>query len=130
MHVITHLAGHVPFRSSLPPLSYDEYIADLGKGVGDRGPRAPPQTSIRHRPNVEMQMEPPPQTDTKVVIPTTSPKSSSTSQKGKKKKKTKRTFESFTTTQVTLHHLQTSNSFDVLVALTGIEISDTPYGPR
>ena len=129
----THPAGHVSFRSPLPPLSYDEYIADLAKGVGDRGPRAPPQTSIRHRPDVETQMEPPPQTDTKVVIPTTkvsstAPKSSSTSQKGKKKKKTKRTSESLTTTQVTLHPLQTSNSFDVLVGLTGTEISAPPMG--
>ena len=91
----TNSVGHVSFRSALPPLPYDEYIVDLGKGVGDRGPRAPPQTSIRNRPNVEMQMESPPQTGTKVVILTTrvsstAPKSSSTSQNGKKKK-TKRT---------------------------------------
>ena len=77
-------------------------------------------------------MESPPQTSTKVVIPNTRVsstvlKSSSTSHKGKKKK-TKRTPESLTTTQVTLHPLQTSNSFDVLVGLTEIEISALTMG--
>ena len=31
----THSVGHVSFRSALPPLPYDEYIIDVGKGVGD-----------------------------------------------------------------------------------------------
>ena len=91
----------MPFRSALPPLSYSEYIVDLGKGVGDKRPRAPPQTSTRPVSKVEMQTEPPPLPSAKVVIPTTrvssvALKTSSTSGKGKKKK-TKRIPESHTT---------------------------------
>ena len=116
----------MPFRSALPPLSYDEYIIDLSKGVGDIRPRAPPQTSTRPVATVEMQMEPPPLPSAKVVIPITrvssvARKTSSTSRKGKKKK-TKHTPESHTTMQVTPQPLQTSNSFDVLVGLTETEI--------
>ena len=33
---VTHLVRHMSFRSALPSLPYDEYIVDLGKGVGDR----------------------------------------------------------------------------------------------
>ena len=129
---VTHSVGPMPFRSALPSLSYDEYIIDLGKGVGDRRPRAPPQTSTRPVATVEMQMEPPPLPSAKVVIPTTrvssvALKTSSTSRKGKKKK-TKRTPESHTTTQVTPQPLQTSNSFDVLVGLTETEISAPTTG--
>ena len=77
----THSVRHVSFCSALPPLLYCEYIIDLGKGVGNIGPRGAPQTSIRYRPNIEMEMESPPQTGTKVVIPpmrasSTAPKSS------------------------------------------------------
>ena len=123
---VTHSVGHMPFRSALPLLSYDEYIVDLGKGVGDRRPCAPSQTSTRPVANVEMQTEPPPLPSAKVVIPTTRVSSvaletSSTSHKGKKKK-TKPTLESRTTMQVTPQPLQTSKSFDVLVGLTETEI--------
>ena len=93
----------------------------------------PPQNSTRPVANLEMQMEPPPLPNAKVVIPTTQVSSAvlelcSTSQKGKKKKKTKRTLESHNTMQVTPQPLQTSNSFDVLVGLTEIEISAPTTG--